>query len=66
MVPIGSFEKTQDDKIIFFLVLQIYIVLQTKGSMKLTLEEGKELIDRVAPGRDGLYIKEDFINILTN
>ena len=50
----------------FFLVLQIYNVLQTKGSMKLTLEEGKELIDRVAPGRDGLYIKEDFINILTN
>ena len=43
----------------------VNICFQTKGSMKLTEEEATELLERVAPGRDGLYIKEDFINILT-
>ena len=33
--------------------------------MKLTEEEADELLDRVAPGPDGMFIKEDFINILT-
>ena len=33
--------------------------------MKLTEEEVKDLLEKVAAGRNGLYIKEDFINILT-
>ena len=46
-------------------IIPTLLLFQTKGTMKLTVEEATELLDRVAAGRDGLYIKEDFINIMT-
>ena len=33
--------------------------------MRMSVAEAQELVDRAAGDKDGLYIKEDFINILT-
>ena len=41
------------------------LVFQTKGSMRLSKEEAEELLSRTTSDCDGLYSKDDLINILT-